>query len=88
MGPQPHLTKTLVSLGLAALLVSSWHVYEAAALAGASATVHVTGRIGLMGAGATPRNVELCPAGLTAALRDQGHAAAGDPLAAAARSYT
>lgn len=46
-----------------------------------------TWRIGLMGAGATRRNVELCLAGLTAALRDQGHAAGGDPLTAAARSY-
>jgi len=46
-----------------------------------------TWRIGLMGAGATRRNVELCLAGLTAALRDQGHTAAADPLAAAARSY-
>jgi alanine-glyoxylate transaminase/serine-glyoxylate transaminase/serine-pyruvate transaminase len=46
-----------------------------------------TWRIGLMGAGATRRNVELCLAGLAAALREQGHASDGDPLAAAARSY-
>lgn len=47
-----------------------------------------TWRIGLMGAGATRRNVELCLAGLAAALREQGHAMSGDPLAAAARMYT
>lgn len=43
-----------------------------------------TWRVGLMGAGATRRSVELCLAGLAAALRDQGRATSGDALAAAA----
>ncbi|MEZ6015395.1 MAG: alanine--glyoxylate aminotransferase family protein [Planctomycetota bacterium] len=46
-----------------------------------------TWRIGLMGAGAARRNVELCLAALAAALRDQGHAAPNDPLVAAAAAY-
>jgi len=46
-----------------------------------------TWRIGLMGAGSTRRNVTLCLAGLRAALADQGHAPAGDPLAAAEAVY-
>lgn len=46
-----------------------------------------TWRIGLMGAGAARRNVELCVAGLAAALREQGRPASQDPLAAVAAAY-
>ena len=46
-----------------------------------------TWRIGLMGAGAARRNVELCLAALAAALRDQGVAPRGDGLAAAGAAY-
>jgi alanine-glyoxylate transaminase/serine-glyoxylate transaminase/serine-pyruvate transaminase len=41
-------------------------------------------RIGLMGAGSSRRNVELCLAALSSALAAQGYRAKGDPLAAAA----
>ena len=44
-------------------------------------------RIGLMGAGATERNVTLCLAGLAAALAAQGRAARGDALGAAAAVF-
>ncbi len=44
-------------------------------------------RIGLMGFGSNRRNVELCLAGLCAALRAQGRPPAGDPLEAAAAVY-
>ena len=40
-------------------------------------------RIGLMGAGATERNVTLCLAGLASALAAQGLATGGDPQSAA-----
>ena len=46
-----------------------------------------TWRIGLMGAGSSRRNVSLCLAGLASALREQGYATQGDPLAAAAAAY-
>lgn len=46
-----------------------------------------TWRIGLMGAGSTRRNVSLCLAGLSSALRDQGVAVPEDALAAADRQY-
>ncbi len=44
-------------------------------------------RIGLMGAGATRRNVTLCLAALAAALADQGRSTGGDALAAADEVY-
>ena len=44
-------------------------------------------RIGLMGEGATRRNVELCLTALTSALRAQGYRAGGDALAAARAIY-
>ncbi len=48
-----------------------------------------TWRIGLMGAGATRRNVTLCLGALSSALNEQGHAGGGssDALAAAAAIY-
>ncbi len=46
-----------------------------------------TWRIGLMGAGASRRNVALCLSALHSALSAQGHAAAADPLAAANAAY-
>ena len=44
-------------------------------------------RIGLMGAGSTRRNVELCLSALRSALADQGHRATEDPCAAAGARY-
>jgi len=44
-------------------------------------------RIGLMGTGSSRRNVELCLAALSAALRAQGHEAPSDALAAAHAIY-
>jgi alanine-glyoxylate transaminase/serine-glyoxylate transaminase/serine-pyruvate transaminase len=44
-------------------------------------------RIGLMGEGATRRNVELCLTALTSALRAQGYRAGDDALAAARAVY-
>jgi alanine-glyoxylate transaminase/serine-glyoxylate transaminase/serine-pyruvate transaminase len=44
-------------------------------------------RIGLMGEGATRRNVELCLSALTSALHAQGHRTGGDALAAARAIY-
>jgi alanine-glyoxylate transaminase/serine-glyoxylate transaminase/serine-pyruvate transaminase len=44
-------------------------------------------RIGLMGAAASRRNVDLCLAALTSALRSQGFTPRGDGLAAAAEVY-
>ncbi|HEY6560270.1 MAG TPA: alanine--glyoxylate aminotransferase family protein [Polyangiaceae bacterium] len=45
-------------------------------------------RIGLMGEGASRRNVELCLAALTSALRAQGYRAGDDALAAARATYS
>jgi alanine-glyoxylate transaminase/serine-glyoxylate transaminase/serine-pyruvate transaminase len=45
-------------------------------------------RIGLMGEGASRRNVELCLAALTSALRAQGYRAGEDALAAARATYS
>ena len=44
-------------------------------------------RVGLMGAGSTRSNVELCLAALSAALADQGFNAQADPVAAAQASF-
>lgn len=45
-------------------------------------------RIGLMGEGATRRNVQLCLTALTSALRAQGYRAGGDASAAARATYS
>ena len=53
----------------------------------ASATCRPAWRIGLMGEGATRRNVELCLTALTSALRAQGYRAGDGALAAARAVY-